>query len=186
MQQRCNSIKTYHVYFWCLHDFDILGCACLITSPVINGFHNMIVVFFSLALKDSSLFSTDSSPVSTDSSLLAFLLLEPSLLQSKSTLVNEMCIVLYFEIILLHFIWNKYFLIKKNIYKFSEQISSWKNTVDTNPRLPHLISMPQVVDGPEIYGNPTVYIGDLTFEIHARAVCHVIFQHRRELPLEQN
>ena len=36
-------------------------------------------------------------------------------LQSKYTLVNEMCIVLYFEITLLHFIWNKYFFIKKNI-----------------------------------------------------------------------
>ena len=28
--------------------------------------------------------------------------------------------------------------------------------------------------GPEINGNPTVYIGDLTFEIRERAVRHVI------------
>ena len=121
MQERFNSIKTHHVYFWCLHDFDISGCVRVITSPVINGFHNMIVVFFSLALIDSSLVSTDSSPVSTDSSLQAFLLLEPSLLQSKSILVNKICIVLYFEIILLHFIWNKYFLIIKTFMNFQNK-----------------------------------------------------------------
>ena len=40
--------------------------------------------------------------------------------------------------------------------------------------------------GPEINGNPIVYIGDLTFEIRARAVRHVIMVgHMRELPLEQ-
>ena len=39
--------------------------------------------------------------------------------------------------------------------------------------------------GPEINGNPIVYIADLTFEIRARAVHHVIVEHTRELPLEQ-
>ena len=39
--------------------------------------------------------------------------------------------------------------------------------------------------GPEINANPIVYIGDLTFEIRARAVRHVIMEHTRELPLEQ-
>ena len=39
---------------------------------------------------------------------------------------------------------------------------------------------------PGINGNPIVYIGDLTFEIRARAaVRHVIMEHTRELPLEQ-
>ena len=38
---------------------------------------------------------------------------------------------------------------------------------------------------PEINENPIVYIGDLTFEIRARAVRHVIMEHTRELPLEQ-
>ena len=63
---------------------------------------------FSPASIDSSLVSTDSSPVSTDSSLLAFLSLEPSPLQSKCTLVNKICIVLYFDNILFHLIWKKY------------------------------------------------------------------------------
>ena len=31
--------------------------------------------------------------------------------------------------------------------------------------------------GPEINGNPIVYIGDLTFEIRPRAVRHVIMEH---------
>ena len=39
--------------------------------------------------------------------------------------------------------------------------------------------------GPDINGNPIVYIGDLTFEIRARAVRHVIMEHTMELPLEQ-
>ena len=39
--------------------------------------------------------------------------------------------------------------------------------------------------GPEINGNPTVYIGNLTFEIRTRAVRHVIMEHTREIPLEQ-
>ena len=39
--------------------------------------------------------------------------------------------------------------------------------------------------GPEINGNLIVYIGDLTFEIRARAVRHVIMERTRELPLEQ-
>ena len=33
-------------------------------------------------------------------------------------------------------------------------------------------------------GIPFVYIGDLTFEIRARALRHVIMEHTRELPLE--
>ena len=46
------------------------------------------------------------------------------LLQSKYTLVNNMCIC---DIILFYLIWNKYFLIKKkNIYHISDQIFSWK------------------------------------------------------------
>ena len=40
-------------------------------------------------------------------------------------------------------------------------------------------------NGPEINGNPIVYIGDLTFEIRARAVRHVIMEYTRELPFEQ-
>ena len=39
--------------------------------------------------------------------------------------------------------------------------------------------------GPEINGNPIVYIGDLTFEIGAQAVRQVIMEHTRELLLEQ-
>ena len=39
--------------------------------------------------------------------------------------------------------------------------------------------------GPEINGNPIVYIGDFVFEIRAQAVRHVIMEHTRELPLEQ-
>ena len=31
----------------------------------------------------------------------------------------------------------------------------------------------RIIYGPEINGNPIVYIGDLTFEIRARAVRHV-------------
>ena len=52
-------------------------------------------------------------------------------LQSKCTLLNKMCIVVYFEIILFHFIWNKYFCIwKKYIYinsenKYFPQKYSW-------------------------------------------------------------
>ena len=38
---------------------------------------------------------------------------------------------------------------------------------------------------PEINRNPIVHIGDLTFEIRARAVRHVIMEHTRELPLER-
>ena len=38
--------------------------------------------------------------------------------------------------------------------------------------------------GPEINGNPIVYIGDLTFETRARALRHVIMEHTKE-PLEQ-
>ena len=39
--------------------------------------------------------------------------------------------------------------------------------------------------GPEINGNPIVYIGDLTFKIRARAVRHVIRTRGRSVPLEQ-
>ena len=35
-------------------------------------------------------------------------------------------------------------------------------------------------NGPEINGNPIVYIGNLTFEIRTRAVRHVIMEHTRE------
>ena len=38
--------------------------------------------------------------------------------------------------------------------------------------------------GPEINGNPNVYIGDLKFEIRARAVRHII-TNTREPPFEQ-
>ena len=70
--------------------------------------YNMIVVFSPVSI-DSSLVSTDSSLVLTDSSLLAFLLLGPCPLRSKCTLVNKMCIVLYYDIILFYLVWNKYF-----------------------------------------------------------------------------
>ena len=46
-----------------------------------------------------------------------------------------MCIVLYFEIILFHFIWNKYFSIKKKHLSILRTNIFLKNTVDTNPRL---------------------------------------------------
>ena len=101
---------------------------------------------FSPVSTDSSPVSTDSSPISTDTSLLAFLLLEPSPLQSKCTLVNKMCIVLYFEITLFSFIWNTYFLFKKNIYQFWEQIFLWKIKLTPIQGCPRLISMPQAVD----------------------------------------
>ena len=45
-----------------------------------------------------------------------------------------MCIVLYFEIILFHFIWNNYFSIQNKIN--SENKYFPKNTVDTNPMPP--------------------------------------------------
>ena len=98
--------------------------------------YNMIVVFFSPASIDSSLVSTDSSPVSTDSSLLAFLLLEPSPLQSKCTLVNKICIVLYFDNILFYLIWKKYFFNqkKKNInsqIKYFPEKYSWHQSMAT-------------------------------------------------------
>ena len=55
-------------------------------------------------------------------------------LQSIYTLVNKMCIVLYFEIILFHFIWNKYFYLKKlSILRTNIFL---KSKVDTNPMLP--------------------------------------------------
>ena len=44
---------------------------------------------------------------------------------------------------------------------------------------------PPLFYGPEINGNPIVYIGDLTFEIRARAVCHVIMEHTTEVLFEQ-
>ena len=175
---------------------------------------------FSPASIDSSPASTDSSPVSTDSSLLTFLLLEPPPpprpLQSKCTLVNKMCIVLYFEIILFHFIWNEYLSIKKNTLINSEdkcfpQKHSWHQSktapvsfqchrlstvihrqwqesvkcCNLHAKGPSEITVVQIsptdyvtkcyrkmVDQipqkrilrPEINGNPTVYIGDLTFE----------------------
>ena len=67
-------------------------------------------------------------------------------LQSKCTLANKMCIVLHFEIILFHIIWNKYFLLKKTFIISENKYFCWKNKVDTNPRLPRFISMPQTVD----------------------------------------
>ena len=59
-------------------------------------------------------------------------------LQSKCTLVNGMCIILYCEIILFNFIWNKYYLFKKKT-SIKSEIKIFmliKNKVDTNPRLP--------------------------------------------------
>ena len=53
----------------------------------------------------------------------------------------------------------------------------YRNTVDQIPQKRSY--------GPEINGNPIVYIADLTFEIRARAVRHGIMEHTRELPLEQ-
>ena len=97
----------------------------------------MVWLFFIITASiDSSPVSTDSSPVSTDSSLLAFLLLEPSPLQSKCTLVNKMSIVLYFEITWFHFIWNEYFLFYKKSINSENKYFCWKNKVDSNPRLP--------------------------------------------------
>ena len=76
-------------------------------------------------------------PVSIDSSLLAFLLLEPSPLQSKCTFVNKMCFVLYFQITLFHFIWNKYFLSKKrHLSILRTNIFCRKNKIYTNLSLP--------------------------------------------------
>ena len=49
----------------------------------------------------------------------------------------------------------------------------YRNTVDQIPQKRSY--------GPEINGNPIVYIADLTFEIRARAVRHVIMEHTREL-----
>ena len=51
-------------------------------------------------------------------------------------LVNEMCIVLYFEIILFHFIWNKYFFYLKKHLSIPRTNIFLKNKVDTKPRLP--------------------------------------------------
>ena len=66
----------------------------------------------------------------------------------------------------------------KNIYQFLEQTFSWKNTIDTNPW--NVITAwltgfhRNAFYGAEINRNPIVYIGDLIFEIGARAVRHVI------------
>ena len=144
-------------------------------------------------------------------------------LQSKCTLVNKICIVLYFDNILFYLIWKKYFLIKRKIISILRSNIFLKNTVDTNPRLspshfnatgcrlwsagsdrsqssvvnsmqmgPSEIAVVQIsrteyimtcyhdmvdqipLKRPEINGNPIVYISDLTFEIRARAVRHVI------------
>ena len=47
-----------------------------------------------------------------------------------------MCIVLYFQIILFHSIWNIYFLLKKTFMNSESKYFCCKNKVDTNPRLP--------------------------------------------------
>ena len=92
-----------------------------------------MIVVLSPASIDSSPVSTDSSPVSTDSSLLAFLLLEPSPLQSKCTLVNKN--VHCFSILKsFHFIRNEYSLLKKRLSILWTNIFAEKK-VDTNPRL---------------------------------------------------
>ena len=96
----------------------------------------MILVVFSLASIDSSPVSTDSSAVSTDSSLLAFLLLEPSPLQFRCTLVNKMNIFFVFWNSLFHFIWKKYSYFKKTFINSENKYFCWKNKVDANPRLP--------------------------------------------------
>ena len=96
---------------------------------------NMIVVFFP-GFDRFTPVSTDSSPASTDFHPCKHSCYwTPPPLQSKCTLVNKVCIVLYFEIILFHFIWNKYILFTKKFNSENKYIC-WKNKIDTNPGLP--------------------------------------------------
>ena len=69
-------------------------------------------------------------------------------LQSKCTLVNKMCIVLYCEIILFNLIWNKYFLFLKKIYQIWDQNIFADKKIKLTPiqGCPCLISKPQAVD----------------------------------------
>ena len=64
-------------------------------------------------------------------------------LQSKCTLVNKMCIVLYFEIILFEI---NIFYLKKHLSILRTNIFAEKIKLTPNQGCPRLISMPQAVD----------------------------------------
>ena len=195
--------------------------------------YNMIVVFFSPGF-DRFIPGFDRFIPGFDRFIPASIPVTETLpLQSKWTLVSKMCFVLYFEIILFHFIWNNFFLLKKTFIN-SENKYFLKSKIDTNPMLPpsHLdatgcrlwstgsdrsqssvvnsmqkgpteIAVVQIsrteyimkcyhnivdqipqkrIYGPETNGNPIVYIGDVAFEIRARAVRHGITEHTRGTP----
>ena len=68
-------------------------------------------------------------------------------LQSKCTLVNKICIVLYCEIILFNFLMKIVFHLKKNIFQIWDQnIFAEKIKLTPIQCCPCLISMPQAVD----------------------------------------
>ena len=70
----------------------------------------------------------------------------PPPLQSKCTLVNKMCIVLYFEIILFHFIWKNFLIKQKHLSILRTNIFAEKITLTPIQGFPRVISMPQAVD----------------------------------------
>ena len=118
-----------------------LGIGCLNShfSGLLQHLHhhyNMIVVFFPGF--DRCIPGFDRFIPGFDRFIPASIPVTGTLpLQSNCTLVNKMCIVLYFEITLFDFIWNKYFLFKKKTLINSEnKYFCWKNKVYTNPRLP--------------------------------------------------
>ena len=107
----CQKGPTRHAYAWQMGPFwqdttEFTYC--------VSNIDNIIVAFF-LGF-DRFIPAVDRFiSVSTDSSLPAFMLLYPppqKKKKKKGTLVNKMCIALQFEIILFHFIWNKYFVIR--------------------------------------------------------------------------
>ena len=76
----------------------------------IDGYYHIIVVFFPGF--DRFIPGFDRFIPGFDRFIPASIPVTGTLpLQAKCTLGNKMCIVLYFEITLFHFIWNKYFFI---------------------------------------------------------------------------
>ena len=101
---------------------------------------------------DSSPASTDLSPASTDSSLLAFLLLEPSPTPTphppppynqKNISSKKMYFLNLISSFFISLIWNNTF---KKYSAIPRMHIFLKNTVNTNPKLFRVNSMPQAVD----------------------------------------
>ena len=108
--------EIYVNLIWYLYLFMLIKfCLSLSLSLSLS----LIEVFFSASIDSfppsthSSQPSTHSSSPSTHSSLLAFLLLDPTPLQAKCTIINKMLICFIFIYLFISFVWNTYtFLIK--------------------------------------------------------------------------